>query len=146
MPVQATTPMQPQPISPHVPRIPGRHASLCYFCPFLPLFLFFVISVFFPLHRYLVFSVFLFCLLLSFSFCPFSSFISSLISALSDSLSRFCSVLIPRPTTRPIIHIPREKETLVVAQTQVSREFHGNRRSHHISRYKVASVTDSVIR
>ncbi|KAK3527535.1 hypothetical protein QTP86_026660 [Hemibagrus guttatus] len=30
-------------------------------------------------------------------------------------------VLIPRPTTRPIIHIPREKETLVVAQTQVSQ-------------------------
>ncbi|KAF4073340.1 hypothetical protein AMELA_G00257720 [Ameiurus melas] len=30
-------------------------------------------------------------------------------------------VLITKPTTRPIIHIPREKETLVVAQTQVSQ-------------------------
>ncbi|KAB5522699.1 hypothetical protein PHYPO_G00162480 [Pangasianodon hypophthalmus] len=52
VPVQVTTPMQLQPISTHVPRVP---------------------------------------------------------------------VIIPRPTTRPIIHIPREKETLVVAQTQVSQ-------------------------
>ncbi|KAF7688919.1 hypothetical protein HF521_013726 [Silurus meridionalis] len=52
VPVQVTTPMQLQPISTHVPRVP---------------------------------------------------------------------VLIPRPTTHPIIHIPREKETLAVAQTQVSQ-------------------------
>ncbi|KAK2816610.1 hypothetical protein Q7C36_022881 [Tachysurus vachellii] len=52
VPVQVTTPMQHQPISTHVPRIP---------------------------------------------------------------------VIIPKPTTHPIIHIPREKETLVVAQTQVSQ-------------------------
>lgn len=50
------------------------------------------------------------------------SFFSAYLS-ISASIS---SVIVAKPTTPPIVLVPRESDSLEVAQTQVSREFHDN--------------------
>uniref|UniRef100_A0A8B9KIH5 Latent transforming growth factor beta binding protein 3 n=1 Tax=Astyanax mexicanus TaxID=7994 RepID=A0A8B9KIH5_ASTMX len=56
-----------------------------------------------------------------FTFCLAKPLPLSLTFSLSLSFSLFSLVLVPSPTTRPIIRVPLESDSLEVAQTQVSQ-------------------------